>query len=145
MVSIHANRMFALYQSSLPKDIIDIINKTIKDDASSVIANYWWSKNKELKNAFDEYYRQTKYYTITQQDINLIYTLKRSMKNKCIQLDYTFWHKVLERMYERFYVSKTVIIGDCTFNQETDGEIIVYFGNLLLDLLMLTDKQSKLN
>lgn len=67
------------------------------------------------------------------------------MKNKCIQLDYTFWHKVLERMYERFYVSKTVIIGDCTFNQETDGEIIVYFGNLLLDLLMLTDKQSKLN
>lgn len=134
---LHSERMFILYQLNLPIEIINLIDKEIKNSASTTIVTSWYKTVNSLITIQITYNYKTDMTPIIQEDINLIFALKKLIKNKYIKLDYIFWNRIVNKIRKRLDITNTVIIGDTIYNEHDNSCIIYFYFRILNDLSIL--------
>lgn len=131
---LHSERMFVLYQSCLPLEVIYKIDYEIKNDAAITIAKHWYKSINNLFTALGQTSIRQETDPLVQEDINLIFALKKAMKNNYIRLDNIFWSKIINKIYYRLVSTKTVIIDNRKYTNMENNNIIYYYSILVYTL-----------
>lgn len=119
-------------RSKLPVEVANIIQLHIRENAANTIINYWRKNISELNIALVEFCKQTRYYPISQTDINLLFVLKKVVKNRTINIDYIFWKNLLLRVYCGMVTSGETIIDNYHYN---DVKFLRFYGKIINDLI----------